>query len=152
MAVRCIWIYMCICICNCICISIFNRNTLGWWELGIPRVQPELTNAAVQQCFTDDDTHDPVQLDFKQHHFYFQIWKSRFSNLKIPIFKFEYPDFQIWISRRPDSPLRQWDIKIWKSGYSSLKIQIFKFEYPNIQIIVYFPIPSNIIQYDPMPS
>ena len=65
---------------------------------------------------------------------------------------FEYPDFQIWISRRPDSPLRQWDIQIWKSAYSNLKIQIFKFEYPNIQIIVYFPIPSNNIQYDPMPS
>ena len=61
-------------------------------------------------------------LDFKQHHFYFQIWKSRFSNLKIPIFKFEYPDFQIWKSRRPGSPLRHWDIQIWISRFSNLNI------------------------------
>ena len=68
---------------------------------------------------------DRVRLDFKQHHFYIQIWKSRFSNLKIPIFKFEYPDFQIWISRSRDWSLRHWDIQIWISRYSNLNILIF---------------------------
>ena len=84
----------------------------------------------------------PDTLDFKQHHFYIQIWKSRFSNLKIPIFKFEYPedeidhwdigifkfeypDFQIWISRSRDWSLRHWDIQIWISRYSNLNISIF---------------------------
>ena len=57
-------------------------------------------------------TRRPMWLDFKQHHFYIQIWKSRFSNLNIPIFKFEYPEAEIG----------HWDI------------EIFKFEYPDIQI------------------
>ena len=94
-----------------------------------------------------------MTLDFKQRHFYIQIWKSRFSNLKILIFKFEYPDFQIWISRSQDWPLRHWDIQIWISRfsnlnipkprlvietlrYSNLNIPIFKFEYLDIYINV----------------
>ena len=51
--------------------------------------------------------------------------------LNIGIFKFENPDFQIWISHCLSGESGRRDIQIWKSGYSNLKIGIFKFENKN---------------------
>ena len=60
-----------------------------------------------------------------------QIWKSGFSNLNIPIFKFEYPIVSVVNLGVGIFKFENWDIQIWKSGFSNLKIGIFKFEYKN---------------------
>ena len=64
----------------------------------------------------DDIGWNLMVLESKQWFEYWdiQIWKSGFSNLNIPIFKFEYPEAEIG----------HWDI------------EIFKFEYPDIQILI----------------
>ena len=60
---------------------------------------------------------------------WFEYW-----DMKIWIFKLEYPDFQIWISHCLSGESGRRDIQIWKSGYSNLKIGIFKFENRDFQI------------------
>ena len=60
-----------------------------------------------------------------------QIWKSGFSNLNIPIFKFEYPTVSVVNLGVGIFKFENRDIQIWKSGFSNLKIGIFKFEYKN---------------------
>ena len=60
-----------------------------------------------------------------------QIWKSGFSNLNIPIFKFEYPIVSVVNLGVGIFKFENRDIQIWKSGFSNLKIGIFKFEYKN---------------------
>ena len=60
-----------------------------------------------------------------------QIWKSGFSNLNIPIFKFEYPIVSVVNLGVGIFQFQNRDIQIWKSGFSNLKIGIFKFEYKN---------------------
>ena len=60
-----------------------------------------------------------------------QIWKSGFSNLNIPIFKFEYPIVSVVNLGVGILKFENRDIQIWKSGFSNLKIGIFKFEYKN---------------------
>ena len=64
------------------------------------------------------------------------IWRYWIVNidLNIGIFKFENLDFQIWKSRfsNLNIPMSQW--WIWASGFSNLKIGIFKFENRDFQI------------------
>ena len=60
-----------------------------------------------------------------------QIWQSGFSNLNIPIFKFEYPIVSVVNLGFGIFKFENRDIQIWKSGFSNLKIGIFKFEYKN---------------------
>ena len=60
-----------------------------------------------------------------------QIWKSGFSNLNIPIFRFEYPIVSVVNLGVGIVKFENRDIQIWKSGFSNLKIGIFKFEYKN---------------------
>ena len=60
-----------------------------------------------------------------------QIWKSGFSNLNIPIFKFKYPIVSVVNLGVGIFKFENRDIQIWKSGFSNLKIGIFKFEYKN---------------------
>ena len=68
-----------------------------------------------------------MRLDFKQRHFHIHVWISQYSNLNIPIFKFEYLNIQIWISQ-----------------YSNLNILRFKFEYVCIFFQYVMPWPKEI--------
>ena len=59
------------------------------------------------------------------------ISASGYSNLKIGIFKFEYPIVSVVNLGVGIFKFENRDIQIWKSGFSNLKIGIFKFEYKN---------------------
>ena len=57
-----------------------------------------------------------------------QIWKSGFSNLNIPIFKFEYPIVSVVNLGVGIVKFENRDIQIWKSGFSNLNIKMMLFK------------------------
>ena len=63
--------------------------------------------------------------------FQWHISASGYSNLKIGIFKFEYPNVSVVNLGVGIFKFENRDIQIWKSGFSNLKIGIFKFENKN---------------------